>query len=428
MSRFESELSTATELIADLTGIVVPAYRLPVIETELERLGQHKGVPHGLDRFVNGDPEARRRLIRAVAIPETYLFRHAGHFSLLGRHAEKRASLGLPTRVLCAGCSTGEEAWSAAAVLASIPAPAGGVHRAVGWDLSHDRLKHAESGIFRRWACRKGLAGFERFFTRHDHGYTALPMLREIVEFTQVNLVTEDLPAGELFDVVFFRNVAIYWSEETTARFMAKLVPLATEDGLFFVGPSDPITLRPDLWEHRIDLGARSFHRNDPIPDDAQGPLASRSVHQVQSSTPVTSIFLDRPQPIAFSEPSVRHLPSEILISPDTAISTPVFEAGEDPIPELATIRSLADNGQYQEALKALDLVPNEYSIEAKLWCGILQLALDQADEAVRLFRQCVFLRPEDAQYRQWLAVAFETVGCPREAEREFRNAVELGQ
>jgi tetratricopeptide (TPR) repeat protein len=93
----------------------------------------------------------------------------------------------------------------------------------------------------------------------------------------------------------------------------------------------------------------------------------------------------------------------------------------------LDDVRKLADGGRYTEALEVLSAEDVGLTIEGKLWQGILLLNLEQNEEAVRLFRQCSFLRPEVPEYRQWLAVTYEALGRTVEAEREFRNASEVG-
>jgi Flp pilus assembly protein TadD len=93
----------------------------------------------------------------------------------------------------------------------------------------------------------------------------------------------------------------------------------------------------------------------------------------------------------------------------------------------LEEVRRLADTGQYHAALDAIEDHDGGTSVSGRLWKGILRLNLGDSDAAVSLFRQCVFLRPEEPDLRRWLAVAYEAVGKIKEAEREHRNAAEMG-
>ena len=94
---------------------------------------------------------------------------------------------------------------------------------------------------------------------------------------------------------------------------------------------------------------------------------------------------------------------------------------------KMEEIRKIADAGFYQHALDALDGHEAGSTVEGKLWKGILLLATEREREAVRTFRQCVFLEPDEIEYRRWLAVAFEAAGNTTEADREYRNIEEMG-
>jgi chemotaxis protein methyltransferase CheR len=205
------EVREGAELFERLTGVVIPEYRWPILQRLLGRLGGRSGIPGGMRRLAEGDPIARADLISAATIPETYMFRHSGHFGLLRDLVEERRGKGRATRVLSAGCSTGEEVWSIASVLASVKAPAGERHEVIGWELSASRVKHAAIGFYSNWSCRKGFLEYGEFFDRQDDCFVVDPRLRALASFHQANLFVGDLPPDGIFDVVFFRNVSIYW-------------------------------------------------------------------------------------------------------------------------------------------------------------------------------------------------------------------------
>jgi Flp pilus assembly protein TadD len=94
----------------------------------------------------------------------------------------------------------------------------------------------------------------------------------------------------------------------------------------------------------------------------------------------------------------------------------------------LNEIRDLADRGFYTDALEAALKPELAGTLEGKRWQGILLLALERNREAVAAFRKCVFLQPEEAEYRRWLSVALESSGRTSEAQREIRNATELDE
>ena len=142
----DPEVQEAASLLSSRYGVIVPPWRFPLLRSELERIGDRGGAPEGLGKLNRDDEEAWARIIAIAAVAESYVFRHRGHFDALRNLGLELVGHRRPCRVLSAGCSTGEEVWSVAAVLASLPAPPIGEHCVVGWDLSERRLRHARSG------------------------------------------------------------------------------------------------------------------------------------------------------------------------------------------------------------------------------------------------------------------------------------------
>jgi chemotaxis methyl-accepting protein methylase len=425
-------------LVEQLTGVVVPEYRQPLLRAEFERIGGQSGITGGIDRVMSGDSTARSQLISTVTIPETYLFRHFGHFEIIREMAIERAKSGKGTRILSAGCSTGEEVWSAAAILAALPFTPGVRHEVVGWELCGERLRTARDGRYTKWSCRNGLKGFDGLFEERDGVTEVGRRLRELVSFSQVNLVDGELPVVGHFDAVFLRNVAIYWSESTSESVCSKLASLIADDGLLFVGPSDPVQLSSTEWEHRITHGVRSYRR---IPYESREPQktepqASRASERVPDSPSAPTIPENRAATKISETASRIRMP--LFLSncwpeksngsnqqPDGWIADPSTDTPDQSCLDLA--RALADTGEYQAALSLLENDDEGQSVDGKLWRGILSLSLENNVEAVRLFRQCVFLRPEVSEYLRWLSVGLEAIGRDQEAQRCRMNAFELG-
>jgi len=430
--RNDPVLREGTTLVESLTGIRVPDYRQPLLHAEFERIGGRSGLEEGVRLVASGDQEARSQLISSITIPETYLFRHFGHFELLRDLALRRSEQGKPTRVLSAGCSTGEEAWSAAAILASVPSPAGDNHMVMGWELCGERLKTARAGRFSSWSCRSGLKGHEQFFENEGGEVIAGRQLREITAFQQVNLAESKPPLSGVFDAILFRNVSIYWSDETTEAVLTRLTSLIDKDGLFLVGPSDPVSLPRDEWEHLIRHSVRCYRHRSPEEVASSAPTIpsireiARTPAQASTSVPIPQ----KPTP-----PSPRIESQTTLSVPHKRPPKPVLTASpadnleliDDPIQRcLAKTQELANAGRYSDAIALLEGHDAGASVKGKLWKGILSLSLEHDEEAVRLFRQCVFLRPDVAEYHRWLGVALETVDRPTEAARAHQNAAEL--
>jgi chemotaxis protein methyltransferase CheR len=423
---FHPAVRAAARTLKQWYGIEVPDYRLPLLAQEMAHVGGRAGVEAALERLLARDSRAWDAVIDVMTVPETYLFRHFGHFVLLRELAERRHREGRSCRVLSAGCSSGEEAWSAAAILASTLPSRTAQDQVVGWDINERRLEVARQGRYRDWSARAGLQGHDAHFVRDGAWWEVARSLRSLVTFERVNLVGELPYRNSPFDAIFFRNVGIYWDHATSDGVVRSLARHLVDDGLLLVGPSDPGLNQPGVWEHVIDNGVRHYRRRRPEPAPAPEPPASPSsglfaVREPRKISPTRVRAPARPSLLRprTRTPSQRPFRAPAVASPDTC------DAALPPA-HLDEIQGLADAGQYERALSALDRLPPPHGVDVRLWRGILLLALDEASAAVQSFKQCVYLEPNLASHRRWLAVAYESAGRADDAARENRNALEL--
>jgi len=428
------DVQQAASLLSSRYGVIVPPWRFPLLHAELERIGDGGGAGEGVGRLHRGDQEAWTRVVSLVAVAESYFFRHPGHFDALYRLGLELVRRGRPCRVLSAGCSTGEEAWSAAAVLASLPDPAAGQHRVTGWDLSEQRLRHARAGRYTQWACRRGFDRYGSFFHADDCHWSVAPELRSLVRFECLNLIADAFPQ-EQFEAVLFRNVSIYWDRETVARITGRLLAMLDVGGLLMVGPSDPVQLPDQGWEQRFEAGgarvyqrraegeerpARRFQTASGSPRAPESPARTRSAAARPESRRATVGGRRRGAEEARDRQALAAGPPPV--SPPPA----ALEQGSNGDGVLLEVRALADRGEYEAALQLLQRSEVHEPAEASLWEGILLLNMGHLERAVASLRRCVFYEAAVPLYRRWLAVAYDAVGRTSEAAREHRNATEL--
>lgn len=414
----------ATELVQKVTatvqqwsGIVVPPYREALVTSELLRLGDG-ALSVGAQRVLGGDPTARTALLHALSIPETYFFRHPGHFRALDALARARAAARQPFHALSAGAATGEEAWSIAAVLANAYQGSSARFSVTAVELDASRVAHATKGEYGGWSARQGLLEYSTYFSTQGTGNTARirvhDSLRPFVTFTQGNLVEACLPAGARFDAVFFRNVAIYWLPALSREVVDRLAAVVHEDGFLALGPSDPVSLDPLEWTARYDGEARFHQRTRSLGQSAPRPTTPPSVTAGSWAVALPA-----------SEPT--GLPRAAADVPRPAGPSTVSSPPSELEPVFSRVERLADTGHYQAALELL-----RAQVEAKgcginaLWEGIILFTLGQAQEAGLSLTRSVYLRPEDPAPRRWLALALAATGREADARREERNAQAL--
>ncbi|HBB78674.1 SAM-dependent methyltransferase [Stutzerimonas xanthomarina] len=174
---------------------------------------------------------------------ETYFFREPRHFDYLREKVLPAHAGGRAFRVWSAACSSGEEAYSTAMVLAD--AFGAGGWSVLGSDLNTQVLAKARSGHY-GMARTEGIprASLERYCLKGKGSQTGTFLvgrpLRERVEFRQINLNTT-LPRLEPFDVIFLRNVMIYFSQATKAQIVRRVIGLLKPGGHFIIGHSESL-------------------------------------------------------------------------------------------------------------------------------------------------------------------------------------------
>ena len=211
------------------------------------------------------DPALERAIAEAMTINETSFFRDGRPFELL-RSAllPKMIDARRTTRALrfwSAACSTGQEAYSIAMLLREhFALLAGWTLRIEGTDISSEVIRKASEGRFQRIEINRGLPArnIVRYFDHLGEDWVVKPEIRQLCNFRQANLCGPRLPFAEPFDVIFLRNVMLYFSRETRLTLLAGIHRLLAPDGILFLGSAEQ---PPDLslWTPVLEGGTCYF-------------------------------------------------------------------------------------------------------------------------------------------------------------------------
>jgi chemotaxis protein methyltransferase CheR len=240
-------------LIRDTFGLDYPPHKRELLRTRLDRRLRANGLRRYAEyyRFLCYATSAADEwmlLAEEITNNETYFFREAEQFDLLAQILPAiagGATRGL--RVLSAGCSSGEEAYGLAMVLANQLGRTASFE-VRGFDLSEARLAEARAGRYlsksfhRDEPAPRGIVVDDYMTTDGTGASVVRPFLRERVTFERGNLAEPRSvrSLGE-FDVVFCRNVLIYADDESTPRFFESLATLVRPNGYLFLGSSDAL-------------------------------------------------------------------------------------------------------------------------------------------------------------------------------------------
>jgi chemotaxis protein methyltransferase CheR len=236
-------------LLRRRAGIVLTEDKGYMLETRLAPLLQRQGLA-SLQALASrlrsqGDEALERQVVESLTTHESSFFRDGRPFDHLGRLLPRLVAArppGQALRVWSAACSTGQEAYSVAMLVEEARAGLGG--RAVeilGTDISAEVVARARDGVFSQFEVQRGLPVrlLVRHFRQDGTRWRIDPALRALVRFEEGNLL--GTPPRGPFDVIFCRNVLIYFDAPTKTRVLDMLAGRLAPDGVLYLGGAETV-------------------------------------------------------------------------------------------------------------------------------------------------------------------------------------------
>ena len=221
-------------------------------------------------RMLQHSPEtdpAWQKLVHTLTIGETYFLRDRGHFHVLKNLVlpeiirQRRAQGDLHLTIWSAGCATGEEAYSIAFVLHELlPDLPRWTITLMGTDINDYALRLAQYGVYRDWSFRHTDDTLQRrYFEQHADGWQIKPDIQRMVRFQHTNLLT-GAPLSEA-DVIFCRNVLIYFENSRIAPTEDMLFKTLNRGGWFFLGQAEAVRTQRERWMTHLISGAVVYQK-----------------------------------------------------------------------------------------------------------------------------------------------------------------------
>ncbi|HEY2017329.1 MAG TPA: CheR family methyltransferase [Bryobacteraceae bacterium] len=238
-------------------GIKMPESKMTMVQSRLLRrirdLGFHSVEEYGKYFFASPNAEEREQFINAITTNKTDFFREPEHFDFLTRTALPQLGFGEgcrprpPLKLWCAGCSSGEEPYTLAMVLSEFRLGQPAFDFAIlGTDVSTRVLEQAKSGVYRESQIHPVPAELRRKYLWRSRNQEpamvrVVPELRRKITFHPLNFMDEDYSIRDIFDIVFFRNVMIYFDRRTQEAVIRKICRNLAPGGYFFAGHSESL-------------------------------------------------------------------------------------------------------------------------------------------------------------------------------------------
>ncbi|EPZ16545.1 hypothetical protein M622_12495 [Thauera terpenica 58Eu] len=258
----DQEFALFRKLIYRLAGINMADSKKPLLAGRLTRRLRHHGLESFRDYYTlvtrTEHSDELQLMVDLLTTNETYFFREAAHFDYLQTFAASRR--GRPFRVWSGASSSGEEPYTIAMVLAETLGMAAN-WEIVASDISLSMLEKAHAGLYPmergkgippellKKYCLKGVR-------EQEGNFLVDARLRERVDFRHINLISPTTRDLGQFDLIFLRNVMIYFDNDTKRKVVSNMLPHLREDGTFIVGHSETLTgitdalsaMRPTLY------------------------------------------------------------------------------------------------------------------------------------------------------------------------------------
>ncbi len=252
------EIKIVIKYIKDISGIALDQSKVYLLETRLGNLLKENGCSsYGeLCRKAKSDlsKSIEKKIIDAISTNETLFFRDNGPFEvlqhkilpdLIDRRTAKSSGL-LPTsiRIWSAACSTGQEVYSISMVLKELLPDLKKYNiKLLGTDISDAAVAQASYGTYNRFEIERGLSKdkLEKYFTLNGSDWKIKDEIRSMAVFRKINLMHPFKILGK-FDIVFCRNVAIYFSLEDRKKLFEKIAEILEPDGYLIIGSTESLT------------------------------------------------------------------------------------------------------------------------------------------------------------------------------------------
>ncbi|MCF6322770.1 MAG: chemotaxis protein [Gammaproteobacteria bacterium] len=376
-----------------------------------------------------------KRLVEMVVIPETWFFRDDIPFDIFSSHIKSGWLIPRENsrmlKVLSVPCSTGEEPYTIAMALDKLAFPADRV-QIDAIDISQASIDKAMTGVYRDNSFRSDDLTFQStYFNKVEGGYRLKEKVRSRVNFRHGNLLKDDFSLMKgCYDVVFCRNLLIYFDSKDQEIAVHKLYDLLAPDGVLFVGHAEANNNVNSLFESLRLRGAFAFVKKDGDENRSIGNYDKR-FHEFSKKhgaiLPVNSQHASTDQ---VSKSSNRNKPFSAYMGSGTSTSTSSsYEAKKHEEALVSKAQELADEGTLEEAeILCLDLIARFSNADAYYLLGLVYEASNRQDMAESMFRKTIYLVPDHARALVHLALHVERNGDSNEAQSLRRRALRASQ
>lgn len=267
-----TEYQAFQRYLEEVSGILLGPGKEYLVSSRLGGLMRDQQIDGlgALQKLIERDSKLRTQVIDAMTTNETFWFRDMAHFRMLSEKVFEEISSQRKKviRIWSAACSTGQEPYNLSMVVqdylrgnpGKLMAPGAEI---VATDLSSRVLEEARQGIYCGLAAARGMSPDQRkhYFVEREDCVEVRPEIRSRVSFRQANL-SKGFDLLGRFDIIFVRNVLIYFSAEQKSDIIKRMARLLQPGGYLFLGSTESLSGHSDLFEMVSYQGGIGYRRS----------------------------------------------------------------------------------------------------------------------------------------------------------------------
>ena len=380
-----------------------------------------------------------RELIDLITVGETYFFRNKAQFDVLMGSVlpeivkRKLSARDKSLRVWSAGCSRGDEPYSIAiAIKEALPSYEEWTISILGTDINRNGLTCAKKATYgEKDIARLPMEYLNKYFNNEDSTYALKSDVKGWVQFHYHNLVKDPFAHEKMqrVDVLFCRNVTIYFDYQTTRQVIEDLYNCLAPDGYLFLGHTETLWQVTDKFE-RVEFPQTFVYRKRVnLPgEDVMKPFMAVPEMKIEE---MARSLASMPRPGSpLSEGAAWSNRVEALPLVRSVLNDPAAREKKDRLTALSTATLLANDAKYKEAADILAKVVEEdnLSVEAYYLLGVLSYKSGDLSDAETQFRKVIYVNPDSILAYFNLGNIYLYQKKFREAARAFRNAILLSE
>ncbi len=387
-------------------GLLEEALRVRIKETKAGGFQEY----YRILSEVSTESEEFSRLLDILTIKETFFLRDKAQFEALRTivlpeiiHKQKNRERNI--NIWSAACATGEEPYSIAMfLLDALPNPKKWNIRILATDISDEALTKARKGVYRKRSIRLlSDTDISRFFEKKGEEYVIVPQVKSLVEFSTLNLVRDAFPTsnGNGWDIIFCRNVIIYFQVETIRKVLTKINQSLSEEGFLFTGYAEILRYLSTTFQP-VNFGGAFIYKKKKESGEGKGETALLGNNETKSPRKL--------QPAA-----TRSIPSKLR--PQALPISPTISKRETVLPKVSTsegipseqekkqkagkcielAEKLSNQGLHKEAIEECHLAikHDPLLVDAYFLAGLLYNNKGDTSIAIKKFKKTLFLKPD---------------------------------